>query len=88
MKLYDLPRGSYFTLIGDTMIPPEARHPSLNKTYKLGNIDGMYSHCSDNKGDIYHFAAWSEINEVTDNDSIQTFQETYRQYLRTTLYQS
>jgi hypothetical protein len=88
MKLYDLPRESYFTLIGDTQIPPEARRPNLDKTYKLGNIDGMYSYCSDNEGNIYHFVAWAEIEKVTDNDSIQTFQEAYRRYLRTTVYQS
>ena len=71
MKLYELPRGSYFTLIGDTMIPPEARHPNLNKTYKLINIDGMYSYCLDDNKDVYHYAAWSDVEKVND-DSIQT----------------
>lgn len=88
MELYNLPRNSYFKLIGDPLVAPEARHPDLDKTYKLGNIDGMYSYCSDNEGNIYHFVAWAEIKEVTDNDSIQAFQKAYRRHLRTTVYQS
>jgi len=88
MELYKLPKGSLFKLVGNPQIPPEARHPNLTKTYKLGNIDGMYSYCSDNEGNVYHFVAWAEIQEVTDNDSIQTFQEAYRRHLRTTVYQS
>ena len=88
MKLHELPRGSYFKIIGDLQIPPSAPEPDLEETYRLGNIDGMYSYCTDNQGKIYHFVAWTEIKEVNDNDSIQAFQEAYRQYLRTTLYQS
>ena len=71
MELYKLPRGSHFRLIGNTQIPPETRHPNLNKTYKLINIDGMYSYCLDENKDVYHFAAWADVTEVND-DSIQT----------------
>lgn len=72
MKLYDLPRGSYFKLIGDTLIPPDARNPVLNKTYKLHNIDGMYSYCTeDDSSFVYHFVAWADVEKVND-DSVQT----------------
>ena len=71
MKLYELPRGSSFVLINNPQIPPEAKIPDIDKIYKLGNIDGMYSYCSDNEGHVYHFVAWADVIKVND-DSIQT----------------
>ncbi len=34
------------------------------KHYVLNNIDGMYSHVSDTYGNVFHFAAWTEVNKV------------------------
>lgn len=50
MKLYELPRGSYFKLSNN----PEAM------TFKLDHIDGMYSLCWLN-GEIIHIAAFAEV---------------------------
>lgn len=55
MKLYQLSRDKYFTIVGDL---------SITK-YKLVTIDGMYSFCyrvSDNT--VYHIAAYTEIEEI------------------------
>jgi len=71
MELYKLPRYSYFKLVNDPQVPPEAKLPDLDKTYKLINIDGMYSYCLDENKDVYHFVAWAEVVKVND-DSIQT----------------
>lgn len=65
MKLYELHRGELFTLLEKPQIPPESYSPiTLDKVFILNNIDGMYSHVSDNAGNVYHFAAWTEVEKV------------------------
>jgi len=71
MKLYDLPRGSYFKLIEDPQVPPDAFIGKKNMQYKLMNLDGMYSYIIGSDKNVYHFAAWTEVEKVND-DSVQT----------------
>jgi len=59
MKLYELKRNTLFTLVGDDRI------------YNLHHIDGMYSYVTDAMNNVYHFAAFTEV-EPYDNHSIQT----------------
>ena len=51
MKLYELQRGNRFTIHidGDSMI------------YTLHNIDGMYSYCTDESGNVFHIAAYADV---------------------------
>lgn len=67
MELYKLPRGSLFKLLEKPKVPPDAISGDLNMAYKLKNIDGMYSYCTDTEGTVYHFAAWTEVEKV-END--------------------
>jgi len=65
MKLYELHRGECFTLREKPQIPPEAYNPvTLDGLFVLNNIDGMYSHVSDTYGNVYHFAAWTEVEAI------------------------
>ena len=50
MKLYELPRNTRFKLEG--------------VEYLLEKIDGMYSRCFDKEGNLYYFAAFTEIEEL------------------------
>lgn len=52
MKLYELPRNSFFTLEDPEVI------------YKLDHIDGMYSVCYTSEGDIIHLAAYTEVKPI------------------------
>jgi hypothetical protein len=63
-KLYELPRNTYFRLVGDTAIPPGAPECPLGDVYLLKHIDGMYSYCKDSEGNVVHIAAWSEVEKV------------------------
>ena len=56
-KLYEVPRNSRirFTDEGETT--------ELN----FSHIDGMYSYNTDDKGNVWHLAAWTEV-EVVDED--------------------
>jgi hypothetical protein len=66
MKLYHLPRGKWFRLLEDTQAPPDIGGYEANRVMKLGNIDGMYSFCTDEHSNVYHPAAWSEVEMVSD----------------------
>jgi hypothetical protein len=52
MKLYEIPRGSYFTI---------AEPPYDSVVFKLLHIDGMYSVCTSPEGDVVHIKAWTEV---------------------------
>ena len=56
MKLYELPRGSYFKL----------SNADDDVIYWFGNSDGMYSYCKQGD-DVYHFAAWTDVVPVEVN---------------------
>lgn len=62
MKLYELPRDTWFTLEENPDIAPNSWEPVADR-YKLHNIDGMYSYVTDEEGNVYHFAAWTEVNK-------------------------
>jgi hypothetical protein len=55
MKLYDVPPGSRVRVIGD-----------LNDELKFHHIDGMYSLCTNQKGEPVHLVAWAEVELICD----------------------
>ena len=64
MKLYDVPRNSRIKIIGDVKVPPAA--PSLNEGQELNfrSIDGMYSYCTTDSGEVVHLVAWAEVEVI------------------------
>lgn len=62
-KLYELPRNTLFRIVGDTeiFVPPAAPPVERGTVYKLHNIDGMYSYCTDTAGNVFHIAAYSDV---------------------------
>lgn len=63
-KLYELHRGTKFKLLEHPKQPPDIVNGADRKdVYTLDNIDGMYSHVTDSEGNVYHFAAWTEVEE-------------------------
>lgn len=71
MKLYSLPKNSLFTLSENPTIPVDSPSGNPEVIYKLHHIDGMYSYVTDAMNNVYHFAAFTEV-EPYDNHSIQT----------------
>lgn len=65
-KLYELKKGSYFTLKEQPQVPPAAPLGDTKKKYKLHNLDGMYSYITDNKDNVHHFAAWTEVEQINE----------------------
>lgn len=68
MKLYDLKRGSKFTLVEEPSIPPDALPGELGTgaIYKYTHVDGMYAPVTDTQGNRLYFAAWTEVNQIED----------------------
>lgn len=68
MKLYELHRGEMFTLAEEPTIPPDHIPVGRNMgiIYTLHNIDGMYSYCEDTYGNVYHFAAWTDVDAISE----------------------
>jgi len=54
MKLYELPRDSYFTIKDD----------ETKEMFFFKHIDGMYSYCLNMKNEVIHFAAWTEVEHI------------------------
>ena len=51
MKLYDVPRNSRISM-------PDGVELNFH------HIDGMYSLCTDDDGNVMHLAAWSDVEVV------------------------
>lgn len=66
LKLYELHHGDCFTLDEEPTIPPNhiPVGRNMNIVYTLHHIDGMYSYVTDVDKNVYHFAAWTEVNPV------------------------
>lgn len=56
MKLYEVPRNTRIRVVA----------PSGNKWLELNfdHIDGMYSYCTTDDGDVVHLASWVEVEIV------------------------
>lgn len=65
-KLYNLADGTYFRITGPVKIPMESREYHDGRVLRLGNIDGMFSYCTDLDGNVYHPAAWTEVEVVAE----------------------
>lgn len=51
MKLFELPRDTLFTIVGDRD----------DAVYWFSHIDGMYSYCKDSQDNVLHFGAMTEV---------------------------
>lgn len=57
MKLFDLPRNTRIKLESGDEI-------------NFHHIDGMYSYCTDDEGNVVHLAAWTEAEIADDGREI------------------
>ena len=64
MKLYDVPRNSRIKIIGDKKVPPGAPELIEGQELNFRNIDGMYSYCTTDDGDVVHLVAWAEVELI------------------------
>lgn len=55
MKLYELPRESYFKIVEEG---------ASDEVFYFDHVDGMYSYCLDACKDVCHLKAWLEVEVV------------------------
>ena len=55
MRLYEVPRDTRVVLANGLEV-------------NFQRIDGMYSYCTDDDGDVIHLAAWTEVTIKEKND--------------------
>jgi len=62
MKLHDTPRNTRIVVRTDDGTPVQ-----LN----FHHIDGMYSYCTDDEGNVIHLAAWTDVEVNTQSLTIR-----------------
>jgi hypothetical protein len=65
MELYNVPKGSRIRVIEPEAPPPGGIAPEA-KEYNFSHLDGMYSYCTDDDGNVVHLKAWTEVEIVDD----------------------
>lgn len=64
-RLYELRRGNLFKIVDNNIhVPPGAPEVFKESVYKLHNIDGMFSFCTDENKQVVHIAAYTEVEEI------------------------
>lgn len=64
MKLYDVPNKTNIRIIEDPNCPPDTLPVEKDEIIFFDHIDGMYSYCTNQEGDVVHLAAWTEVEVV------------------------
>lgn len=64
MPLYDVPKGSKFRVLGRNAVPPAAPEIKVEEELTLNNLDGMYSNCTNSKGETVHLSATAQVEII------------------------
>ena len=64
MKLYEVPNNTRVKILQAEVPPPGGLHIDVGQNVFFHHIDGMYSYCIDNKGNVVHLKAWTEVEIV------------------------
>ena len=69
-NLFELRKGDKFKLAPEEEAGEEVRVPPANDEvvfdaeYLFDHIDGMYSYCKNQAGQVVHFAAWTKVYKL------------------------
>jgi hypothetical protein len=66
MELYNVPRNSRIKVVGDIKIPPASPMVEGGEILNFRSIDGMYSYCTRDNGEVVHLAAWTDVEIIDD----------------------
>lgn len=61
MQLHKVPRNTRVRVLQAESPPPGGIAPVENQEYNFSHIDGMYSYCTDDSGNVVHLRAWTEV---------------------------
>ena len=69
-SLFELRRGDKFRLAPEeeagepVKVPVAHEEPNFELEYLFDHIDGMYSYCKNQAGQVVHFAAWTKVYKL------------------------
>ncbi len=64
MKLYDVPRNSRIKVVTKDKVPPGAPLVEEGEELNFRSIDGMYSYCTRDNGQVIHLAGSTEVEII------------------------
>ena len=64
MELFNVPRNSRIKVIVEDKAPPGAPQIEEGEELNFRSIDGMYSYCTRDNGEVVHLAAWTEVEVI------------------------
>ena len=64
MELYNVPRNSRIKVVGDIKVPPASPTIDEQEILNFSHIDGMYSYCTRDNGEVVHLVAWANVEIV------------------------
>jgi len=64
MELYNVPRNSRIKVVGDIKVPPASPTIDEQEILNFSHIDGMYSYCTRDNGEVVHLVAWTNVEIV------------------------
>ena len=63
MKLYNVPRNNRIKVIVEDKVPPPPPQTE-GEELNFRSVDGMYSYCTRDNGEVVHLAAWTEVEII------------------------
>jgi len=64
MKLCDVPKNSRVRVIGDVKTPPSSNEIGEQEELNFSSIDGMYSYCTRDNGEVVQLVAWVDVEVI------------------------
>lgn len=73
MKLYEVPRETKVRVLapdggGPHAVPPSAHPIDTGEILFFDHVDGMYSYCTNSRGQVVHLAAWTEVEIIEEEE--------------------
>ena len=66
MELYNVPNNSRIKVIVEDKVPPGAPIITKGEELNFRSIDGMYSYCTRDSGEVVHLAAWTDVEIINE----------------------
>jgi len=64
MELFNVPRNSRIRVVTKDKVPLGAPVIEEGEELNFRSIDGMYSYCTRDNGEVVHLAAWTEVEVI------------------------
>lgn len=64
MELYNVPNNSRIKVLVEDKVPPGAPQVFEGEELNFRKIDGMYSYCNRDSGEVVHLVAWTEVEII------------------------